>query len=264
MILQFHFTFLLLILLHRTDSQTTSPNYNQNIVPISREADVRVLRNCEESKDHYATDDNKLIRSIRSPQIWTGSGIGNEFELFEKETHKSFTTAMEDLPNILEAMEFFENFREGRPAYDCSDYVPNWMREAIGVGGKWKLPNNTKMSNNTRRLLQNPVYAKTLRGTVISCLHDRLREMNVSRDIPPLRNPFGPLSVHVTFGLNKLVSLSFDGELVVKATLILKWKDRAWRWKTITRFDQILTKRNYSKLTNTYEYISCVIRLFES
>ena len=163
-----------------------------------KRADAGAFRSsCEESgnRDHVETEYSEKS-SIRS--IWSGSRIGSEFDMLEQESHKSFNTAMEDLPYISEAMEYFEKIRDSRPAYDCSNFVPNWMREAIGVGGKWKLPKDIKMSNNTRRLMQNPVYAKTLRGTVINCLHDKHRELNVSRDIQPLRNPFGPLTLFVT------------------------------------------------------------------
>ena len=65
-----------------------------------KRADAGTFRStCEESgnRDQVETEysEKAFIRST-----WSGSGIGSEFEMFEQESHKSFNTAMEDLPSI--------------------------------------------------------------------------------------------------------------------------------------------------------------------
>lgn len=89
------------------------------------------------------------------------------------------------------------------------------------------------MDANTRRMLQNPLYAKMLRPVVQECM--RTATNSNDQQHPPVGNPFAPVPLSVTFGAIKLKDLSFDGTLVMFVQLTLKWNDFRWRWSTSTR-----------------------------
>ena len=200
---------------------------------------------------------NATNTSIYSHEFYNYSAFDMSFQEMDRQTNENILKAVEDLPNIINAMKFFKDLSASRLPIECSDFVPTYLIEALKappnkhpITGQYENIAQESLTydsnifdhkrrpyidDNTKRLLTKSYYAKTLRPVVMNCIHQMHKKMNISRETPPLSNPFSPLKLSISFGANKLVSLSFDGSMALKATLSLKWNDPNWNWNSTTR-----------------------------
>ena len=142
----------------------------------------------------------------------------------------NFTTKEIEMIELGE--KYFTKELEGLGPTNCSNFIPEKLQKILNnVNQRLREP---KVIRQFKRLLRKSHYSKSLRPAVHDCLRNATKHIN--RAHPPLHNPFAPLNLRVEIGLNKLVDLSFDGAIKVKATLAVDWRDINWRWNTNTRF----------------------------
>ena len=145
----------------------------------------------------------------------------------------NFTTKEIEMIELGERV--FTNELESLGPTNCSNFVPEKLQIILKkVNQRLGDSYSKKVTRQFRRLLSKSHYSKSLRPAVHDCLRNATKYLN--RAHPPLHNPFAPLNLRVEIGLNKLVDLSFDGTIKVKATLAVDWRDINWRWNTSTRF----------------------------
>ena len=224
---------------------STNIALNNSIIPLELKSNTATNPNIyddqhvDESEEITYETFNLIMKELEGDASGSQNGpiknstkLANDFNILYDDSIPTINFTKKEIEMIELGEKYFTKELERIGPTNCSNFVPDKLQKILNnVNQRLREPT---VIRQFRRLLRKSHYSKSLRPAVHDCLRNATKHIN--RAHPPLHNPFAPLNLRVEIGLNKLVDLSFDGAIKVKATLAVDWRDINWRWNTNTRF----------------------------